>query len=521
MRQTPYPILALLLAGLAASAAEAQGRIEGAPLAVDGGAVTGSWAANGHVRAYLGLPFAAPPVGELRWKPPQPATPWQGVRAATSFGPQCLQSGGSPKSVYFEYSGGDLPISEDCLTLNVWAPASAKDLPVMVWIYGGGFQVGGTARPVFNGTRLAERGVIVVSMNYRVGVLGFLAHPELSAESAQRASGNYGLLDQVAALQWIKKNIAAFGGNAGNVTIFGQSAGATSVVHLMASPLARGLFHRAVAESTALPPKMATLANAEAQGKAFAQKLGVATIAELRGKSSREILDAKTAAGPIVDGWFLPTDTYTMFREGKEAPVPFLTGWNRNEGATFPHAASLAAHKKSVEDRFGKDAERAAALYPATDDVTARQSSKNVFRDATFAWGTWTSARLHARNGQPAYLYFFDHPQPLGARQTYEEVDTPDKLGTFHSSEYPYIFGTLDVLSRDWTAADRALSAELQAYWTNFARSGDPNGGGLPTWPKVDTGGTATMQLGDRTGPGEIPHLATLRFFDEWMQRGQ
>ena len=208
------------------------------------------------------------------------------------------------------------------------------------------------------------------------------------------------------------------------------------------------------------------------------------TIAELRGKSGQEILDAKTAAGPIVDGWFLPADTYTLFREGKEAPVPFLTGWNRNEGATFPHAASLAAHKKSVEDRFGKDAERASALYPATDDVTARQASKNVFRDATFAWGTWTSARLHAKNGQPTYLYFFDHAQPLGAEQTYEEVDTPDKLGTFHSSEYPYIFGTLDVLSRDWTAADRALSVQLQAYWTNFAKSGDPNGNGLPTWPK-------------------------------------
>src|SRR6267154_462518 len=488
MRRIPCHVLATLLAGLAAADALAEGRIEAAPITLDGGAVTGSWAANGHVRAYLGLPFAAPPVG-------------------------------SPKSVYFEYSGGDLPISEDCLTLNVWAPAEAKDLPVMVWIYGGGFQVGAASRPVFNGTRLAERGVIVVAMNYRVGVLGFLAHPELTAESAQHASGNYGLLDQVAALQWVKRNIGALGGNPDNVTIFGQSAGAASVVHLMASPLARGLFHRAVAESTALPPKMPTLADAETQGKAFAQKLGVATIAELRGKSGREILDAKTAAGPIVDGWFLPTDSYTLVREGKEAPVPFLTGWHRNEGATFPRAASLAAHKKAVEDKFGKDADRAFTLYPATDDVTARQASKNVFRDATFAWGTWTSARLHAKNGQPAYLYFFDHAQPLGAQQTYEEVDTPDKLGPFHSSEYPYIFGTLDVLSRDWTAADRALSAQLQAYWTNFAKSGDPNG--LPTWPKVDAGGAATMQLGDRTGPGEIPHLATLRFFDEWMQSGQ
>jgi para-nitrobenzyl esterase len=520
MRRIPCHVLATLLAGLAAGDALAQGRIEGAPVPVDGGPVTGKWVGNAHARAYLGIPFAAPPVGDRRWKAPQPVTPWQGVRDATSFGPQCLQPGGSPKSVYFEYSGGDLPMNEDCLTLNVWAPVEAKDLPVMVWIYGGGFQVGAASRPVFDGTRLAERGVIVVSMNYRVGVLGFLAHPELSAESAQHASGNYGLLDQVAALQWVKRNIAAFGGNPGNVTIFGQSAGATSVVHLMASPLARGLFQRAIADSTALPAKMLTLADAETQGKAFAQKLGAASLADLRGKSGQEILDAKTAMSPIVDGWFLPTDTYTLFREGKEAPVPFLTGWNKNEGATFAHSASLAAHKKLAGEKFAKDAERVFKLYPADDDVTARQASKNIFRDQTFAWGTWTSARLHTKHGRPTYLYFFDHPQPFAADQTYVEVDTPDKLGTFHSSEYPYIFGTLDVLSRQWTAADRALSAGLQAYWTNFARTGNPNGNGLQQWPKFEAKGLATMLLGDKTGPAEIPHLATLRFFDEWMQGG-
>ena len=515
-------ILATLLTAVTAGSALAQGRIEGAPVAVDGGAVTGKWTASARVRAYLGIPFAAPPLGDLRWKPPQPVTPWQGVRAATSFGPQCLQPGGSPKSVYFEYSGGDLPMSEDCLSLNVWTPAGpAKDLPVMVWIYGGGFQVGGTARPIFNGSGLAERGVIVVSMNYRVGALGFLAHPELSAESAKHASGNYGLLDQAAALQWIRRNIAAFGGNPDNVTIWGQSAGASSVVHLMASPLARGLFQRAAAESTALPVRMAPLTEAEVQGKAFAQKLGAATLADLRGKSGQEILDAKTAMFPIVDGWFLPGDTYSLFREGKEAPVPFLTGWNQNEGATFPHAASQAAHAKSIGDKFGKDTERVSKLYPASDDVAARNASKNLFRDSTFAWGTWTSARLHAKHGQPTYLYFFDHAQPLAADQTYSEVDTPDKLGTFHSSEYPYIFGTLDVLSRAWTPADLALSVRMQAYWTAFARSGNPNANGLPQWPKIEAAGATTMQLGDRTGPAEIPHLATLRFFDEWMKRGQ
>jgi para-nitrobenzyl esterase len=506
--------LLLLLAGSAA----AQGRLEGPPVAVDGGAIAGRWAANAAVKAWLGVPFAAPPLGELRWKPPQPVVPWQGVRAATEFGPQCLQGKATPGSVYFEYSGGDLPMSEDCLTLNVWAPAEASNAPVMVWIYGGGFQVGASARPTFNGAGLAARGVVVVSMNYRVGVLGFLAHPELTAESPQHASGNYGLLDQVAALQWVKRNVARFGGNPDNVTIFGQSAGASSVTHLMASPLTRGLFQRAIAESNAFPAKMSPRTEAEARGKAFAEKLGAASLAGMRARSGQEILDAKTPAGPIVDGWFLPADSYSLFRDGKEAPVPFLTGWNKNEGATFPHAKSLAEHKADVDKRFGKDASRAAELYPATDDITARQASKNLFRESTFSWGTWTSARLHARS-QPTYLYFFDHPQPLAADQSYSEVDTPDKLGTFHSSEYPYVFGTLDVLSRQWTAADRALSMQLQGYWTNFARAGDPNGTGLPAWPKFESLGATTMLLGDRTGPAEIPHLVTLTFFDDWMKR--
>jgi para-nitrobenzyl esterase len=514
-------LLILLAFLLTATTAFAQGRIEGSAVNVDGGAIAGRWAANAYVRAYLGVPFAAPPVGDLRWKPPQPVTPWQGVRDATQFGPQCLQPKATPGSVYYEYSGGDLPMDEDCLTVNVWTPVDTEgDAPVMVWIYGGGFQVGAASRPVFNGTRLAERGAVVVTINYRVGVLGFLAHPELSAESGQRASGNYGLLDQVAALQWVKRNIRGFGGNPDNVTIFGQSAGATSVVHLMASPLARGLFHRAVAESTALPMKMPSLADAEAQGKSFADKLGAASLGELRAKPGQAILDARTPAGPIVDGWFLTADTFSQFRVGNEAPVPFLTGWNRNEGATFPHASSLAAHRKAVEDRFGKDAERVFKLYPAWDDIGARQASKNVFRDSTFAWGTWTSARLHAGNGHPTWVYFFDHAQPIAAGQKYIEIDSPDGLGAFHSSEYPYIFGTLDVLSRQWTATDRALSFRLQSYWLSFALAGDPNNSlDQPFWPRFQGIGAVTMQLGDTTGPDVLPHLDTLTFFDDWMLR--
>jgi para-nitrobenzyl esterase len=249
-RKTSIFLTALLAGLMAARSANTEGRIEGSPVIVEGGAIVGKWAANTAVRAYLGIPFAASPTGPLRWKSPQPVTPWSGVRPAVAYGPQCLQAGRSHSSVYFEYAG-EQHMSEDCLTLNVWASAEPKvNLPVMVWIYGGGFQQGSAANPTFDGTRLAERGVVVVSVNYRVGVFGFLAHNELTVESSQHASGNYGLLDQVAALQWVKRNIRAFGGGPNNVTIFGQSAGASSVAYLFGSPLARGLFHRGIAEST-------------------------------------------------------------------------------------------------------------------------------------------------------------------------------------------------------------------------------------------------------------------------------
>ena len=370
MRRIAYPILALLLAGLAASGAAAQGRIEGAPLG------DRRRRRHGQLGGQRPCPRLSRPAlrraaaGRAALEAAAAGNAVAGRARRHAFGPQCLQAGGSPKSVYFEYSGGDLPSSEDCLTLNVWAPTDAKDLPVMVWIYGGGFQVGAAAR---SGVQRHAPGR--ARRDRRVDELP-RRHPRLSRPSrAQRRigaarSGNYGLLDQVAALQWVKKNIAAFGGNPGNVTIFGQSAGATSVVHLMASPLARGLFQRAVAESTALPPKMAALARRRGAGQGVRPEAG----RRRRSPSCAANPAARSwmprrRAGPIVDGWFLPTDTYTTFREGKEAPVPFLTGWNSNEGATFPHAASLAAHKKSVEDRFGKDAERAFTLYPATDDV--------------------------------------------------------------------------------------------------------------------------------------------------------
>jgi para-nitrobenzyl esterase len=324
------PAIAGVLIGSLLAGAAAHAESAGRTVRVEAGEVVGKFQLNTAVRAFLGIPFAAPPVGDLRWKPPQPAAAWRPARAATSYGAQCMQPARSKTSVYYEYAG-DQPTSEDCLYLNVWAPSDAEGakLPVMVWIYGGGFQQGSAANPVFDGSRLAHRGVIVVSINYRVGIFGFLAHPELTAESPQRASGNYGLLDQVAGLNWVKRNIAAFGGDPDNVTIFGQSAGAASVTFLFASPLARGLFARGISESFGFANKsMAGLAEAEKGGLDLAAKLNAPSLADLRQLPPEKLLETQVAMSPIVDGWFLPANPYTVFADGKEAPAGLLTGWN-------------------------------------------------------------------------------------------------------------------------------------------------------------------------------------------------
>lgn len=502
----------LLLASV--TSADAEGA--GTTVRIDSGEVAGKFQLNTAVRAFLGVPFAAPPVGELRWKPPQPTAPWQTPREATGYGAQCMQLGRSKTSVYYEYAGDQLS-SEDCLYLNVWAPGETGDgkLPVMVWIYGGGFQQGSAANPVFDGSRLAARGVIVVSINYRVGIFGFMAHPGLTAESPQHASGNYGLLDQVAGLNWVKRNAAAFGGDPDNVTIFGQSAGAAAVTYLMASPLARGLFARGIAESFGFANKSMTgLPDAEKNGAVLADKVGAHSLAELRQVPAAKLLETHVAMSPIVDGWFLPTNPYAIFAEAKEAPVPLLAGSNEDEGSTFPHAKTLAGYQEWVRKKYPDIADRVLALYPARSDDEAKSANKRVVRDSLFAWGPWSAARFHAKNGFPAYLYHFKHPQPLRAGVAYDEIDTADGLGTYHSSEYPYVFGTLDVLTRDWTNADRTLSASLQSYWVAYANTGSPNAPGLVRWPVFSEAADTTMYLGDKSGPGPVPNLDKLQLFD-------
>jgi para-nitrobenzyl esterase len=502
----------LLLAGVQAATAESGG----VAVTTDAGPVVGKFQQNSAVRAFLGIPFAAPPVGALRWKPPQPVTPWQGARTATAYGAQCMQPARSKTSVYYEYAG-DQPTSEDCLYLNVWAPSETRDgkLPVMVWIYGGGFQQGSAANPVFNGERLAARGVVVVSVNYRVGIFGFMAHPELTAESPQHASGDYGLLDQIAGLQWVKRNAAAFGGDPDNVTIFGQSAGAAAVTYLFASPLARGLFAHGICESFGFRDKtMTPLADAEKDGVALGAKVAAATLADLRQVPAEKLLETRMAMNPIVDGFFLPANPYAVFAEGKEAPVPLLAGWNADEGATFPHAKTLTGYQEWVRKKYPDIADHLLALYPAKTDDDAKSANKDLVRDGLFAWGPWSVARAHARNGFPAYLYYFSHPQPLRPGASFDEIDTAHGLGSFHSSEYPYLFGTLDVLSRDWTSADRALSETLQAAWVAYAYGGSPNAPGLPHWPRLDQAAETTMYLGDKTGAGPVPNLDRLKLFD-------
>jgi para-nitrobenzyl esterase len=502
----------ILLAGLQAAWAESAG----VAVKTDAGQIVGKFQQNSAVRAFLGIPFAAPPVGPLRWKPPQQVTPWESVRTTTAYGAQCMQPTRSKTSVYYEYAG-DQPTSEDCLYLNVWAPSDMRDgkLPVMVWIYGGGFQQGSAANPVFNGEQLAARGVVVVSVNYRVGIFGFMAHPELTAESPQHASGNYGLLDQVAGLQWVKRNAAAFGGDPDNVTIFGQSAGAAAVTYLFASPLARGLFAHGICESFGFANKTMTyLADAEKNGVALGEKIGASTLADLRQVPAEKLLETRIAMGPIVDGFFLAANPYAVFAEGKEAPVPLLAGWNADEGATFPHAKTLGGYQDWVRKKYPDLAERLLSLYPATTDDEAKTANKELVRDSLFAWGPWSVARAHAKNGYPAYLYYFSHPQPLRPGASFDEIDTANGLGSFHSSEYPYVFGTLDVLSRDWSKADRTLSSTLQSTWIAYAYGGSPNAPGLAHWPRLDAAAETTMFLGDKTGAGPVPNLDRLELFD-------
>ncbi|GGG79208.1 carboxylesterase/lipase family protein [Edaphobacter dinghuensis] len=459
----------------------------------DKGKVEGAYTTDKQVIAFKGIPYAAPPVGDLRWQPPQPAAKWKGVRSAANFGSHCVQSGGYPDMVFH-----DPGPSEDCLTLNVWAPANAKPdskLPVMVWIYGGGFTTGGTSENRQDGQFLAHRNTIIVSMNYRLGIFGFFVHPELTAESPHHASGNYGLMDQTAAVEWTKRNIAAFGGDPSNITIFGESAGSFAVSTLMASPQSRGLISKAIGESGGALysaglsyPSRESL---EQRNVEFAQTaFGTSKLADLRKLSADDLVKAATAKttpppprfGPDVDGYFLPESVPAIYAAGQQAHVPLLAGWNADEarGAVLFAKPPVTAESftAQADKEFGDRAKDFLAVYPATTDAEALASAGDFASDRFIAFSTWRWIEAQILTGNaPVYRYFFTLGNP--GDQNHKAA-----LGAFHSDDIEYVFGTLD--SRPgavWRPEDRKLSDQMGQYWTNFARTGNPNGPGLPNWP--------------------------------------
>jgi para-nitrobenzyl esterase len=451
------------------------------------GKIQGKTINNGEVKAFLGLPYAAPPTGELRWKAPEPPAKWKGTRDATKFGAHCAQ-GRVFDDMVFQDSGP----SEDCLFLNVYAPADATDkskLPVMFWIHGGGYAGGASSEPRHNGDFLPLKGVVLVTINYRLGVFGFLVTDELAKEG-NGAAGNYGLLDMIAALEWVKGNIQNFGGDPGNVTIFGESAGSFAVSTLMASPLAQGLFAKAIGESgAAFPGGVAlggdTVAERAKVDGAWMDTIGAKSIKDLRAMSTDQLLDAvkkKTPAGfpPVVDGRLLTEPVPDTYAAGKQAHVPLLAGWNADEGSFFAMRGMTAVQWSAMADGLFKD--RSAAflkLYPGETDAQALRSAIDYGSDNFIALGTWKWLEAQKKTGQsPVYRYHL------------ELAATPSKFhpGTFafHSDDIEYVFGTLDTRP-GWAVRpeDRKLSDEMMSYWTNFAKTGDPNGAGLPEWPKL------------------------------------
>ena len=511
------------------------------------GRLAGVSSADGRVRAFKGIPYARPPVGNLRWRPPQPPLPWDGVRPADAFGPSAPQL---PVVANSLYAGGHEHQSEDCLTLNVWTAAEAADErnPVMVWFHYGAFQFGGSSLPLYDGEQLARAGVVLVSVNHRLGRLGFLSHPELSAESPHGASGNYGIHDQIQALCWLAENVAAFGGDPGRVTIFGLSAGSMSVSLLMASPLARGLFHRAIGQSgasfgpvgasSAITDSMQDSGHAERTGVTLARSLGAATIDDLRARSPREIMLAPLALGedrwkfdavdapfsrgaldcafPSVDGHLLPKGAHAIFSEHGQAPVPLITGSVAGEASGMPYMADAARFIADATAQYGDRAEEFLELFPAGDDEQARISSATANGDRVFVWQNWAWAHLHsAGTGGPTYYYHFSHAPPLPPQTDVAERS----LGAFHGAEIPYVFRHLTVRDWPWSAHDRELSAAISAYWVNFARTGDPNGDGLAQWPRFDAAAPAAMHFGDAIGMGAVPRPRHLAFWDDYFER--
>jgi para-nitrobenzyl esterase len=506
-------VVGLLLLACACSAAAAiPEQVE-----IDSGRLKGTTGVSPAVRLFAGIRFAAPPTGENRWRAPQPVTRWNGVRDATEFAPRCMQGGGPRR----EGAPPAPPTSEDCLYLNVWTTAESADAkqPVMVWIYGGGFTGGAGSEARYNGENLAKKGTVVVTLNYRLGGFGFFAHPELTDESGHKASGNYGVMDTLAALEWVQRNIEVLGGDPATVTVFGESAGGILLAALVASPRAEGLFKRAIAQSGAWlsPPGSGTpdtLSNAEAAGLDAAKELGAASLADLRAKPAEEIQRGVRSSGLIVDGYVVPENPALTFAAGRQRKVDVLAGSNKDEGTFFQFGGAQTVERFSAtaNRRFGAHAGEYLALYPAGSDEQANQSYLASYSDE-WAWQMRLFAQSQAALGAKTFVYYFTRvpPAPPGR---------PSR-GATHVAEIPYMFDNLGE-GTPWTDTDRQLADRMSSYWVNFARTGDPNGPGLPEWPGYSPDGVGrAMVLGDRVEPETTttPPVSSLDFFDSAYAR--
>jgi para-nitrobenzyl esterase len=469
---------------------------------------------------FKGIPFAAPPVGELRWRPPQPVVPWEGIRVADQFAPQCPQ-------VRFAIPGAPVPeSSEDCLYLNIWTPAQSDDarLPVMVWIHGGGFALGSTNSPMYYGDQLARKGVVVVSIAYRLGPLGFMCHPELSAESERGISGNYGLLDQIAGLKWVQRNIAAFGGDPDRVTIFGESAGGISVSMLCASPLARGLFSRAISESGGnfgpvesgeRRDGIQRMKAAEKTGTDFMERMGAHSIEELRqldpAKWLEDPLSQMGGFWPVVDGYVLTGDQYLLYEAGQYNDVDVIIGTNSDEGSMFVRPSDPETYQQQIQNRFGPFADRVLALYPGKTEEETFASNADIFRETVFAWPSWSWARLQSKTGNSnIFVYYFNQQQQ-------SLLFSPVKpRGAGHGAEIAYVFKKLNPAQAG--EEDLKLSEIMASYWTNFARTGDPNGKGLPEWPGFTENDQRVMYLNSDLKVGPVPNAEKLELMEGYFK---
>lgn len=507
----------LLLLALAEPAAAA---LDG-PLYLAEGTIAPGRPVAGGVRVFKGIPYAAPPVGALRWREPQPVTPWDGQRPVDSFGPSCVQLPGRDY-LNLAFAEGAPSMEEDCLYLNVWTPAGASTatLPVLVWVHGGAFTDGSGSVPLYDGAKLAAKGAVVVTFNYRLGPFGFLAHPAFSEESPQGSSGNYGLMDMLAALRWVQRNIVLFGGDPQRVTLAGQSAGAMAIAALTTAPQAAGLFQRVILQSGGWmglgPAPMRSRVSAEREGLTLASRLDVVTATQLRQLDTADVALGMRGAGLIVDGWVLPQDASYTFAAGAQLPVDVLAGSNAHEGTFMSEVPNATAWQQQVRTRWGDNAEAVLKWYPADDDAAAASSALTAFRDGA-SWHMRLFAAYQARLGARAWVYTFDHVPATAAGVR--------PLGAVHSAELPYVFNNLgaerlypDTSAPDLVSAsgaDQLLAQRIGSYWVNFAASGDPNGGGQPEWPPYRNMNSPSLVLGTE------PRVETRVETAKWLRYNQ